>query len=150
MSNAAGTNCPSSSQKYGRSMTAACEPNRTAANSKRKLRCAMTPLARVRLVDDATLLLILRLQPDFAEGRLVLRDVLLHHVQKRLRLLRTEIHARKILDRYSVRGALAQRAEQQKEIPEVYAHLDAVCIVLAVVRGVHDLNCGRFIHVGAL
>ena len=44
------------------------------------------------------LLILLWLELDLAERRLVLADVLLHHIQQRLRLLGAQINALKVLN----------------------------------------------------
>jgi hypothetical protein len=55
-------------------------------------------LAEIGLLDHAALAAILRFQADLAKRRFVLRQVLHQQVRQRLSLLRTQIHALKILD----------------------------------------------------
>ena len=85
----------------------------------------------------------LRIELDFAKRVLILGDILLQHIEHRLGLLRALINALKILYRQVLRRALADAAEQQKEVPEVHPHLDAVGVVLAVFGRLDQLNFWR-------
>ena len=82
----------------------------------------------------------LRFQFDLSERGLPLRDILLKDVQKGFCLLRTKVHALKVVDGYGVRRGLLNGSERQKEIPQVRSHLDAVGIALAILRRIDKLN----------
>ena len=72
------------------------------------------------------------LQPDLAECRFVLRDVLLQHIEKRLRLLRAEIDALEVVNDHVLGAAFGQRAEGEKDIPEIRPDLDAVGVIFPI------------------
>src|SRR5271157_4010484 len=84
----------------------------------------------------------LRLQFDFAKGGLVLRDVLLQNAEQRLGLLRADVDALETVDDDVLRRGLVHAAEQEKEIPQIHPHLDAVGVALPVVGRVNQLNLG--------
>ena len=68
------------------------------------------------------------------------RHILLQDVEQRLGLLRADIDALKVVDRDVIRRRLVHPAEHQEEVPQVHADLHAVGIVLAILRGVDELN----------
>jgi hypothetical protein len=100
----------------------------------------LTGLAHADLLDEADS--GLRLELDLAEGRLVLRDILLENVEERLGLLRTDVDTLKIMNLNVVGGRLINFAERQKEIPQVDPHLNAIGVIFAIVRGLHQLDPG--------
>src|SRR5205807_7545483 len=89
-----------------------------------------------------------RIKLDLTECALVPTHILLQQSQQRFRLLWAQIDALEILDLDLSFGLLLQRAENQKEIPDVDPHLHAIGIVLAV-RGViyqFDVRLARKAH----
>src|ERR1700756_5678008 len=98
MSSDAGTNCPSSSQKNATLRSPAWLSSTNRANPAPTRTCV-----RARTPSPAGTAIIAkslrergagaRLQLDLAERALVLADILLQHVQQRLRLLRADIDA---------------------------------------------------------
>jgi hypothetical protein len=72
---------------------------------------------------------------DFSEGALVTGHILLQKSQQRLSLLRAEVNALEVLDLDMALGLLLQRAENQKEVPDIDPHLHAVGVAFAV-RGI--------------
>src|ERR1035438_10461426 len=79
-----------------------------------------------------------RLQLDFSEGGLVLRDILRQDVQERLGLLRAQVNTLEVVDQHVLGRGLVHRSEHQEEVPEVDAYLDAIGIALAVIGRVHQ------------
>jgi len=141
-------NWPISSQKYGRCRNGRCAISRTPAQTEKQTavsaarnsirlpaRCGM-PL----LLDDASR--VLRFEPDFTESAFVLTDVLLEDIEQGFCLLGTDIDALKILNRHTFRSSLIHSAEQQQEVPQVDAYLNAVGIIFPVVRRLRQLNFG--------
>src|SRR6202451_3363400 len=96
MSSAAGTNWPSSSQKYGRLKYGRCARKTIRAKAAARSSAGMSRLL------DGTGLAGVRLQLDFAESRLILRNVLRQHVQQSFGLLRAHVHALKIVDGHAM------------------------------------------------
>lgn len=84
----------------------------------------------------------LRLQSDFTECRFILGDVIAQDVEQRLGLLRADVDPLEVVDRHAVRRRLIHPAEHQKEIPQVDPNLHTVGVVLAVLRGVDELDLG--------
>src|SRR5690349_20378538 len=84
----------------------------------------------------------MRFELDFTECGLVLRDILLQHVEQRFGLLRAHIDGLEVVDGDVIRRSLADAAEHQKEVPQVHANLHAVGIIFAVFRRVDELNLG--------
>src|SRR6185437_842559 len=83
------------------------------------------------------------LELDFAERRLVLFDVLLQHVKQGFGLLGTNVNALEVRDGNSVRGSLIDAPEQQQEVPQVHPDLNAIRVILTVLRSVRQLDLGR-------
>src|SRR3569623_1652994 len=75
-----------------------------------------------------------RLQSKLAEGRLILRKVVLQHLQQRLGLLRTEINALVVLQLDLLGRILPHGSELKEDVLNAHPDLYAVCIVGAVVR----------------
>jgi hypothetical protein len=84
----------------------------------------------------------LRLKTNFTECRLILRNVLLEHVEKRLGLLRAHVNSLEVLYGYVIGGCLSNAAEQKQEVPQIHTDLDAVGVVLAVVGCIGELDLG--------
>src|SRR5512145_566823 len=84
---------------------------------------AVSGITQYLLHDAARVRAGARLQADFAEGRFVLVDVLLQHVEQGLGLLGAEVDALEVADgdRVGLRGL--QRAEQEEEVPQADAEL---------------------------
>jgi hypothetical protein len=87
---------------------------------------------------------------DLAKRALIPRYVLLQDRHQRLGLLRAQINALKVSDFHLGFALLLQGAEDQEEIPDIHAHLDAVGVALAIVGSVHQPDIGlRWItHMG--
>src|SRR5437899_1095927 len=85
----------------------------------------------------------MRLELDLPEGSLVLRHILLQHIQQRLGLLWTHVYALKILDRHLIRRGLVHHAEEQKEVPEIDPDLHTIGVALAIVGGVGEVDLRR-------
>src|SRR5438309_4211578 len=81
-----------------------------------------------------------RIQLDLTECALVPADILLQQSQQRFRLLWTQINSLEILDLDLSFALLLQRAENQKEIPDVDPHLHAIGIVLAICGVVYQFD----------
>src|SRR5271157_1150868 len=77
---------------------------------------------------------------DLAESVLVVDQVLLQDGVQRLGLLRAEIDSLEVADLDARFILLRQGAEDEKEVPDVDAHLHAVGVVLAVIGGIGQLN----------
>src|SRR6266849_9672102 len=147
MSSAAGTNCPSSSQKKGNFRSVAWLSNTNSANPAPTRACARvrTPLPAGPAIIARSLherCAGVRLQLDLAERALVLADILLQHIQQGLGLLRTEIDALEIVNVDVVRRGLVHQPEQQKEVPKVDANLHAVGIAFAILGCIDQVNLG--------
>ena len=84
----------------------------------------------------------MRLERNRSEGLLILGEVLAEHVPESLGLLRTEIDAVMIFDVDLVGRVLMSDAEIEEEIPDAYAHLNAVGIGFAIIRGLAELDFG--------
>ena|ERR1039458_8822278 len=82
------------------------------------------------------------IQFDLAERALVAGNVLLQNRHQRLGLLRAQIDALKISDFHLSFALLLQSTENQKEIPNIHTHLDAVGIALTIVRSIHEPDVG--------
>lgn len=83
-----------------------------------------------------------RIKFDLTECAFVSGDVLLQDGEQSFGLLRAEINPLKILNFDLIFGLLLQRAENEEEIPDVDAHLDAVGVGLAVLGSVDQLDIG--------
>src|SRR2546423_6011795 len=83
-----------------------------------------------------------RVELDLAERLLIIGDVLLQDGVQRLRLLRAQVHALEVADLDLARRLLLQRAEDEKEVPNVHADLHAVGVALAVVLTLDQLDLG--------
>src|SRR5437660_4885000 len=75
------------------------------------------------------------LECDGAEGLLVLGQVVAKHIPEGLGLLRTEVYALEVFDSQLVGALLAHGPEDQKEVPDAHADLDAVGVAVAIVLG---------------
>lgn len=84
----------------------------------------------------------LRFQRNCSKRLLVLGEILAKHTQKCLGLLRTQVNTVAILYRDLIWRLLMNDAEIQKEIPNAYAHLNAVGIGFAIIRRFTDLDPG--------
>ena len=85
------------------------------------------------LVDRAAGRRELRLEREGAEGLLVLGEVVAEDVQQRLGLLGTEVDALEVVDLDLVGRLLVHGAEDEEEVPDAHADLDAVGVAVAVV-----------------
>ena len=85
---------------------------------------------------------------DLAKRRLILRDVLLQHVEKRLRLLRAQINSLKIAQLNLRFRTLLHRSKHEKKVPDIHADLHAVRIGFAIFRCVDEfhIRLRRCIH----
>ncbi len=83
-----------------------------------------------------------RLETNFPEGRFVLIDILLEHVQQRFGLLGADVDTLKILDVYAIGSGLIDTPEQQQEVPEIHPHLHAIGVIFAVVGSGGELDLG--------
>ena len=63
-------------------------------------------------------------------------------------MLRTDVHALKILDRDIIGGGLVHQSEEQEKIPEVDTDLDAVGVPFPIICGVVQLDLGRLLRLG--
>src|SRR5216684_6152751 len=81
-----------------------------------------------------------RIKLDFAERALVARDVLLQESEQSLCLLGTQIDPLEVADLDLGLSLLLQSAEDEKEIPDVHAHLHAIGIVLFIVGRIVQLD----------
>src|SRR5580704_13990498 len=84
-----------------------------------------------------------RLKFNLAEGRFVLRDILMQNVEQSFGLLRAQIDALKVLNVYGVGSGLADGAEHEEEIPKVDSDLHAVGVTIAIIGAVTQLDLGR-------
>ena len=84
----------------------------------------------------------LRLESDFAESLLVLCDVLIENIEKRLGLLRADVDPLSILDRHLVGALLMNESEGEEKIPHAHANLHTVGVVLTVVLRLLNLDSG--------
>jgi hypothetical protein len=82
------------------------------------------------------------IQLYFAKRTLIARDVLLQNRHQRFGLLRAQINALKVPDFHLSFALLLQSSENQKEIPNIHTHLDAVGVALAIVRSVDEPDVG--------
>ena len=88
----------------------------------------------VWLVDGALREIVgLRFERERAEGLLVLGDVLPQHVPQGLGLLRTQVDGLVIADGHLVGALAGGETEDELEIPNADADLDAVGVGLAVI-----------------
>ena len=85
---------------------------------------------------------------DLAKGVFVLDNVLLKNRKQRLRLLRTDVDSLKICDFDLGLALLLQGAEDQEEVPDVDADLNAIGVVLAVGRRIGQFDIGLRGHHG--
>ena len=83
-----------------------------------------------------------------AEGLLVLGEVVAEDVPEGLGLLRAEVDALEVLDVELVGRLLGHGAEDEEEVPDAHADLDAVGVAVAVVLGVGEVECGLFGRLG--
>lgn len=81
-----------------------------------------------------------RIEFDLAEGRLVPRNVLLKQSEQGFCLLRAEIDSLEIANLDLSFGLLLQGAEGEEKIPNVHAHLHAICVILAIARVVSQFD----------
>src|ERR1700722_16066957 len=81
-----------------------------------------------------------RIELDLPERALVASDILLQQSQQCLGLLRTQIDPLKIADFDLGFRLLLQRTENQKEVPNIDAHLHAVRVAFPVVWIAHQLQ----------
>jgi len=96
-----------------------------------------------RLVDNALgKIRNLGLKIQFAEGLLVLGEVLPKNVPKGLGLLRTQVDSLVVLDAQLVGAFRICLAENQMEIPYAYADLDTVGVCVAISGCLDDVDAG--------
>jgi len=95
---------------------------------------------RLVLVDGTAGLRELLVESDGAECLLVLCKVVGQYVDESFGLLGAEIDALKVLDAEFVGGVLAHGAEDEKEVPDGHAHLDAVSVAIAIVGGIGEIE----------
>src|SRR5690348_5302944 len=104
---------------------------------------------RTRLMDGAAGLGEVLLQRKRAEGLLVLGEVVAEDVPQCLGLLRAEVDALEVADVDLFGALLRHGAEDEEEVPDAHAYLDAVGVALAVVFGGGDfegrLAAGRWV-----
>ncbi len=96
--------------------------------------CCWSPEEGHALVDGAAGVGKL-LEGDGAEGLLVLGEVVAEDVPEGLGLLGAEVDALEVVDVELLRGLLGHGAEDEEEVPDAHADLDAVGVAVAVVRG---------------
>ena len=84
----------------------------------------------------------LRLEVERAEGLLVLGQVLPQHIPQSLGLLRAEENGIVVADGDLVRSVAGGQAEDQLEVPNADADLDAVGVGFAVVGGLDKVHLG--------
>jgi hypothetical protein len=84
----------------------------------------------------------LLLQRDVTEGLLVLCEVVSDYIPESLGLLWAEVDALEVLDVDLVRGLLGHRAEDEQEVPDAHADLNAVGVAVAVAVGLGELQLG--------
>ena len=84
----------------------------------------------------------LRFQRNCSKRLLVLGEILAKHTQKCLGLLWTQVNTVAILYSDLIWCLLMDDAEIQKEIPNAYAHLNAVGIGFAIIGRLAELNLG--------
>ena len=95
---------------------------------------------RLTLMDGAAGQRKLLVESDGAEGLLVLGEVVGQHVYERLCLLRTEVDALEVFDAEFVGRVLAHGAEDEQKVPDGHAHLDTVCISVAIIGGGREIE----------
>jgi hypothetical protein len=83
------------------------------------------------------------LEREGAEGLFVLGEVVAEDVEQGLGLLRADVDALEVLDLHFVSGVLAHGSEDEEEVPNTHADLDAVGVAVAVVFGVSRRDGGR-------
>lgn len=81
-----------------------------------------------------------RIEFDLTESRFVSGNVLLKQSEQGFCLLRAEIDSLEIANLDLGFGLLLQGAEGEEKIPNVYAHLDAICVILAIARVVGQFD----------
>src|SRR4051812_3422559 len=86
---------------------------------------------RLTLVDGTAGLRELLVEGYGAEGLLVLSQIVAEHVDEGLGLLRAQIDALEVFDGEFVGRVLAHGSEDQKEVPDRHADLNAVCVAVA-------------------
>ena len=84
----------------------------------------------------------MRLQIQLAEGLLVLGDILPQNVPQGFGLLRAEEDSLVVANAHLIGAFARSSAEYELEIPNAYAHLDAVGIGLAVVGSLDKVHLG--------
>ena len=77
----------------------------------------------------------LGLEGQGAERLLILGDILTEHIPKSFCLLRAEVDGLVIADGDLVRGIAGSQAEDELEVPDADAYLDAVGVSFAVIGG---------------
>src|SRR5260370_37140335 len=87
---------------------------------------------------------------DGAEGLLVLGEVVAEHVPEGFGLLRAEVDALEVFDGELVGALLAHGPEDEEEVPDAHADLDAVGVTVAVILGAGELMRGLFLRVWVL
>jgi hypothetical protein len=98
------------------------------------------------LVHRASAGLAARVKLDLAEGALVVGNVLLQDGGQRLGLLRAQINSLEISDLNLIFSLLLHGPEDEKKIPDVNSHLNAVGIGFPVIGGIDDVEirlCGN-------
>ena len=87
-----------------------------------------------------------RIKLDLAECAFVVRHILVQDRRERLGLLRAQINSLKVSDFHLIFGLLLHGAEDEKKIPDVDPHLDAVGVGFPVINGIDDVEirlCGN-------
>ncbi len=88
------------------------------------------------------------LEGEGAEGLLVLGEIVAEHVPEGLGLLGAEVDALEVLDGELVGASWLHGAEDEEEVPDAHADLDAVGVAVAVVVGGGELERGLVLLVG--
>jgi hypothetical protein len=81
-----------------------------------------------------------RLKVKRPESLLVLSKILPQHVPQSLGLLRAEINQLVIANGYLLRALAGSQAKYELEVPDAYAHLHAVGIGFAIIRGLGNVQ----------
>jgi hypothetical protein len=100
------------------------------------------PRSRTLLVDGTVRLGELLLEREGTEGLLVLGEIAAEDVPESFGLLGAEVDALEVLDGELVGVLLRHGAEDQEEVPDAHANLNAVGVAVAVVLGVAEFEGG--------
>ncbi len=110
--------------------------------ARRTMRCPSLEWSAAPLVDGAGGRRKLRLEGEVAEGLFVLGEVVAEDVPEGLGLLGAEIDALEVIELDLFGCALAHGSEDEEEVPDAHADLDAVGIAVAIVGGGGELDFG--------